>query len=366
MRKIIAIVLCLAMVLCCAVSLGEEAAAEKTTVGTISINGAFTLKCDLPEGYKITPVKGSRDQVIAMIASDDPAKPILYLSVAFDETYADVERMNDLSEEEFAQLERTFTDVDPTIEITYGDTGYGTRLLIAKQTYETPNYIDFLSVYKGYFVEFVMIASQEGDQTLTDEQLAMCITFLTELDFIPEETVADDAGLPPIAEMTYIAELSNYDPETNTLDALLKHTILLTPEEAAALEEGGVLIIGQETVQIDTLETLEDGSLLINDNITLTQYGDDVHVFFNGVEYLEPFTTLHLEVPETLTLMDDIDPETGEDTGSTTNRTAAEFLQLLTGEAGAADPGFASDNVYLTFDENGQMSLLQRFPVNVQ
>ena len=63
MRKIIAIALCLAMVLCCAVSLGEEAAAEKTTVGTISINGAFTLKCDLPEGYKITPVKGSRDQV---------------------------------------------------------------------------------------------------------------------------------------------------------------------------------------------------------------------------------------------------------------------------------------------------------------
>ena len=92
------------------------------------VNGAFSLQCRIADGYSIMPVKSTSDQMVAIISSEDPSKPILQLCVAYDEKYAKVERLNDLSDEEFAVLEKTFTDVDPTVEITYGDTGLGPRL----------------------------------------------------------------------------------------------------------------------------------------------------------------------------------------------------------------------------------------------
>ncbi len=194
MKKCIALLLCLILALGSAVSFAESA--EKTTIGTISINGAFTLKCALPEGYRIQPLKVNQDQVVAIVTAEDPMKPMMQLSVAFDELYAEVDRMNDLTDEQLEVLERTFTDVDPTIEITYGDTGWGTRVMMVRQSGENQlNYVDFLSVYKGYFVEFVLLPSKNAeDKTLTDEQIRMCVDFLTELDFIPvgeTETVTE-------------------------------------------------------------------------------------------------------------------------------------------------------------------------------
>ena len=190
MKKIIAILLCLALALGCAASFAETAEAPaKLKLGTLTINGGFTLQCDLPAGYRMTPVLMSSDRIIQYIASDDPMLPVLQLTVAFDETYCDVDRMNDLTQEELEQLESTFTVMDPSIEITYSDTGYGTRLLIAKQTYTLPHYVSILSIYKGYFVEFYMSAPPSAeDKVLTDEDLQMCIDFLTELDFVPVET----------------------------------------------------------------------------------------------------------------------------------------------------------------------------------
>ena len=129
MKKIIAIIMSLALLLgCCGAVAAEENG--KLSLGTISINGAFNLQCGLPEGYRIQPIKMTREQILAVLVSDVPENPVMQLSVAFDETYSDVDRMNDLDEEAFALLEKTFTDVDPTVEITYGDTGLGTRLLI--------------------------------------------------------------------------------------------------------------------------------------------------------------------------------------------------------------------------------------------
>ena len=47
------------------------------------------------------------------------------------------------------------------------------------------DFLDILSVYKGYFIEFVMTPStSSASQTLTDDQVRMCIDFLTNLDFV--------------------------------------------------------------------------------------------------------------------------------------------------------------------------------------
>ena len=359
MKKMIAIIMSLALLLgCCGAATAEENG--KLSLGTISINGAFNLQCGLPEGYRVQPIRMTREQILAVLISDVPENPVMQLSVAFDETYADVDRMNDLDDEAFELLEKTFTDVDPTVEITYGDTGLGTRLLIAMQREGAFHYIDFLSVYKGYFVEFALVPSQTAEsKTLTDEQIRMCIDFLTDLDFVPVNEAALSSR-PSVAELSYTANLSDYDPETNTLRAVLRQTVTMTPEEAAALQVGDTLELGDQSVHIETLETDEDGWILINDDVTLRQYGDRVHIYIYEAEYLEDMTEMRLEVPEELVFMDDIDPATGEPLDTPTTHTAAEFITMLRGEENPEDPGFASDNTVISFDADERMTLVQR------
>ena len=162
-----------------------SAADSKQHLGSLNVNGQFTLQCKLPEGYTLQPVTSEGDKVIASITPVDITKPQLYLSVSFDDSYADLERLNDLSDEGLAILEGTFTDMNE-VEITYRTTAYGTKLLVAREIGADVDFVDILSVYKGYFVEFIMTPSTAvANKTLTDEQIRMCVDFLSDLDFVP-------------------------------------------------------------------------------------------------------------------------------------------------------------------------------------
>ncbi len=357
MKKCLAILLCLILALGCSAALAEQAEG-KITLGTININGAFTLQCGLPEGYRIQPVKVSRDQIISLLTSDDPEKPVMQLSVAFDEAYSDVDRMNDLSDEELALLEATFTEVDPTIEITYGDTGLGTRLMIAMQRdEETLNYVDFFSIYKGYFVEFVMLPSQgASSRTLTQEQMATAVDFLTDLDFVPVQT---DAGEEEqIEEGTYIANLSGYDPTTGTLQAELRAPITLEPAVVEALAVGDTLTVGAESFTVENVEKDEYGDIMITEELALREQNGKYHAYLYESEFLETLGTITLHVSDDLVFEDEIDPESGEILETTATRTAEEFIALLTVEGGI---GFTSDTVRIIFDEAFRLNSVYRF-----
>lgn len=191
MKKFISLILCTVTLLCCLTVYAETP--DKQNIGKLSINGVFELSGQLPEGYSLKIRKMEQDEILAWIISENPEKPQMQLSIAYDEAYANVDRFNDLDEADFEKIEKTFTDEDPTVEISYGDTGYGTRLLIAKQVNDIFNYVDFFSIYKGYMIEFVLLpANMQNSEVLTDEQINMCIDFLTELDFIPATDEQND------------------------------------------------------------------------------------------------------------------------------------------------------------------------------
>ena len=64
-------------------------------------------------------------------------------------------------------------------------TAYGTKLLVARETGSDTDFVDILTVYKGYSIEFVMTPNPEASvQELTDAQIQMCVDFLSELDFV--------------------------------------------------------------------------------------------------------------------------------------------------------------------------------------
>ena len=328
----------------------------KTDLGVIDINGAFSLQCALADGYAIQLMESASDRMVALISSEDKEKPVLQLSVGYDEAYADVERLNDLDNEALNVLEQTFVDTDPTVEISYGDTGLGTRLMIARLNDGTFEYLDFMSIYKGYFVECVMVPSEQAaDRTLTEEQIQMCIDFLTEMDFVPTTPMVG-AGMG-VTDGTFIARLTDYDAEANTVQAEVLQEILLDREDVDALKVGDELTIGNDTVTVNTIEK-DDFGYTINDEINLWYMGGtDVGASLYDHTYYETIAELTLTIPDTLVFLDGIDPASGEILDEKTEHTAAEFTAMLQ-EGGS--PDFASDNVYVTF-VNGEMTVVERF-----
>ena len=353
MKKIIAIILSLVL-LCTAFAAAETT--EKVKIGSVSINGEFTLQCGLPEGYTPSPLSVTPYQVVAVIKSQDPNAPVMYLSIAYDEMYANVERMNDLTQEDLDLLEATYIMDDPGVEITYGETGYGTLLLIARHETEELDYVAFFSIYKGYAVEFVLAPSGEAeDKNLTEEQLRLSVDFLTDLDFIP-------AGEPVVTQKTlagktYTANLTEYDAEANTLKADVLVPIRLDGEIVDSLQEGDQLSIGDEVVTVESLKKDEFG-VLVNDEIELSYQDDGVRAAVFEREYTRTIAILTLQVPDSLVFLDDIDPATGKTLDTPTEHTAAEFAEMLA--AGGA-PDFSSENVRITFDEEGELAQVERF-----
>ena len=162
----------------------KEQAAAKTQMGKLTVNGEFALQCQLPEGYTMQLINTLGTKIVAFITSDNTEKPILQLSIAFDELFANVDRMNDLTEEALQGLEASFAEMND-VEISYTETSYGTKLLVAKEVGDDTDFVDILSVYKGYSIEFVMTPNPDAkNQKLTDAQIQMCIDFLSELDFV--------------------------------------------------------------------------------------------------------------------------------------------------------------------------------------
>ena len=178
MKKFLAILLCVSMLLSCA-ALAET---EKASLGVVNVNGAFELKCALPEGYSLEVLFSETHFCLASVNPEDELKPTLMISVAYNELYSDVERINDLNEETLKGIEDSFRDEDD-VEITYMETAYGTRLMVVKEVSDGVDYLDFYTIYKGYEVELVLIHANESEP-ITEAEIQMAVKFLSDMDFV--------------------------------------------------------------------------------------------------------------------------------------------------------------------------------------
>jgi hypothetical protein len=184
MKKLSALLLCLMLVLSCTFAVAESAKKEDYTV--VTVNGAFNIRGITPEGYRLEDTQSVDTDIWAVFGSEDPSKPSFSLVISFLEEYANVERLNDLSEAEIEAIKATFADDE--VEFSETETAYGTKLLVVREAGDAPDYVDFVSIYKGYYIEFLLIPGEEAEeQKLSDEEIQMCIDFLSNLDFIPIE-----------------------------------------------------------------------------------------------------------------------------------------------------------------------------------
>ena len=73
---------------------------------------------------------------------------------------------------------------------------------------------------------------------------------------------------------------------------------------------------------------------------------------------MEDLATLQTPVTDSLIFYDDIDPDSLEMLEEPTRHTAAEFVATLNSATDSV--GFGSDNVIVTFDEAGQLAVIER------
>ena len=356
MKKLWAVALCLILALSLTAAWAEEPA-EKQVFGTLRVNGEFTLKGILPEGYKLTPYAQGDDLFLARIESEDPTRPRMMLDIAFDETYSDVMRFNDLDEDALAILEKTFTDTDPYVNITYDETQLGTRLLLARTTSEVYDYLVIMSIYQGYFVEFAIHPGREApEQRLTEEQVAACNDFLTQLDFVP----GIETGAPAAAKQTATIRIEDFSEADRTLNVVVMAPVTIPAQQADALAEGDLLPLETDPVEITSLRRA-DGVLILNDEYELRPTENGVYAAYL---YESPLLTEKekrtLAVPDTLVFTDEIEPEFGEFLETPTQGGPAELFAALTA-ARSSGIGFDSDNVTATFDADGNLTEIVRF-----
>ncbi|MBR5110566.1 MAG: SH3 domain-containing protein [Clostridia bacterium] len=158
---------------------------QTAQIGSLNVNGEFTLQCKIPEGYNLQVISARSSKIIATLTAADVQKPQMMLTVAFNELYADVERMNDLSAEDIELLKATYSEMNE-VEFKEAETSHGTKLLIAKEIGADEDFVSILSIYQGYSIEFVLSPNPDAvNKTLTDAQIQKCIDFLSDLDFIP-------------------------------------------------------------------------------------------------------------------------------------------------------------------------------------
>ena len=159
--------------------------------------------------------------------------------------------------------------------------------------------------------------------------------------------------------------------ETGNKDIWGKLSVKTTKDHKAALSvgEGSTLVINGCKVDADSDtddaagiggdKNMSAGTIIINDGATLIKYGDEYHFYPDGeYEYTEPYADLKLEIPDSLVFYDGINPETGEALETDTEHTADELKAML---AEDTLPGFNTDNVYVTFDAEGNWTTVERF-----
>ena len=187
MKKILSILLCLAMLAGLAAAAAET---EKTDLGSINMNGKFQLKAKLPEGYtvQVRDINSDLGYLQAFVESADESKPRLTLTISYEDTdLSQLERLNDATEEQKKQIEDTFRYLDQ-VDISYTTTGLGTELMVVRETQDSTDFVCIFTIYKGYDIEFLMEPGKGSeDAGLTDVQMQMCIDFLTDLDFVAVE-----------------------------------------------------------------------------------------------------------------------------------------------------------------------------------
>ena len=175
MKKVTALLLGLVMILCAGCVSAEDAG--KTELGTLNVGKAFSIRSRLPEGYTFMPITETELNMVGILSAGE-GRPMVTVSIAYNEEYAETERFNDVDEAVVEEIRESFREADAEVVFEDLETAFGTRLL--KVTGD--GFVDIYTIYKSYELEFVMTGAE-----LSDENVQKLVDFISEMDFVAVE-----------------------------------------------------------------------------------------------------------------------------------------------------------------------------------
>ncbi|MER1992498.1 MAG: hypothetical protein ABS897_00615 [Eubacteriales bacterium] len=175
MKKITALALSLIMILCAVCAFAEETG--KTEIGTLKVGEAFSIQSKMPEGYAYMPVTATGLNMVGILSAGE-GRPVVTVSIGYNEEYADTERFNDVDEAIVEEIRDSFRETDGEVTFEDLETAYGTRLLKVAGN----GFVDIYTIYKGYELEFVMTGG-----TITDADVQMLVDYISDMDFVGVE-----------------------------------------------------------------------------------------------------------------------------------------------------------------------------------
>lgn len=177
MKKLIALVLSLMMIACLALPAMAEEEAHKHTV---AYDETMSVDMIIPDGYTVEE-ENVMGALLLVLAPVEENSNYFCTIIAHDEDRAEVGRLNDLSDDEIKAIEDEFcTDLNNP-EVSYAETGMGTKLIIINDNdVEGGDTALIVTLYKGYYITTYVFPAGE---TVTEEELNTAIQFYTDLAF---------------------------------------------------------------------------------------------------------------------------------------------------------------------------------------
>ena len=182
MRKIIAVVFAVVLLLACTAAPAESG---KESLGVLRVQKSFDIQYKtLPDDYSLTVYLQDDMMIFANIESSRTSLPRMGLVIAYNDQWAETERLNDLSEEEMQVIRNSFAEEYGNLEFEIKETKYGTNLLVVEAPSKLDAYV--YTIYKGHEIEIHLFPGAD-QEALTDADIDRVVAFLSDMDFVPVE-----------------------------------------------------------------------------------------------------------------------------------------------------------------------------------
>lgn len=177
MKKLIALLLSLMLLVGIALPVMAEEAPHRHT---IAYDDTMSVEVVIPDNYAVEEINASGALLLVMTPLDE-SKNYFCTLIAQDEDNADVERLNDLSDEAIQAIADDFCADLNNPAVSFAETGMGTKLIVIDDNDGDGDTVIILTLYKGYFLTTYVFPAGE---TVTEEEKNMAIQFYTDMEFM--------------------------------------------------------------------------------------------------------------------------------------------------------------------------------------
>ena len=205
--------------------------------------------------------------------------------------------------------------------------------------------------------------------------LCLCAAAAAQAQGLTEETAVIQPEpvvlcMDALAGKTVMVRVGAYHQEDHTLELTVLEKLCFAAEAVEGLRVGDTLELDGELLVVRKIEPMTHGLLLGGDDgldegsVWLEKSGNGG---YEAGRYSHPIWrtagSASFAVAKDAQFLDGIDPEYGDMLESPTTHSMEEFLRIKEEEEARGYPGFGCDNVWATFNAEGEIASLERFYV---